>query len=252
VGFMATISWYDKPLAMKATLIITALFALSGACFASTITVDFWGTITTSSLPGVNFGDPFSGSFTYETTGTTFGNSSTLANYGFFLPQDGVVVNADGFTFAGASYLNMSIADIPFTAIPDPTADQLGVSTDDVFGTLSTNYPGLTLVGTAAQFAVNPALVPSNAIPNPFNLAEVILPGTTADPARAFVHLGNSSTDFTFLGNIDSAIMLPEPTTFAMVLTALSCWALIRRRQDKVRMNFDAQRDHVCPRGGRD
>ncbi len=217
---------------MKIGLILATLFALCPASFADTVVVNFSGTIASSSVPGVAIGDPFSGSFTYETTGTIFGSGPASINYGFFLPQDGVVINADGFTFGGASYLNMNIVDPPFNSILDQSVDYLSVSSDGVFGSLHTNYPGLRLDGTVAEFGVNPILVPSNAIPNPFNLADVVIPGNSSDPARVFVQLDNGFADFTLLGDITAAEVVPAPepaATFGMFAMVLGCSVLLRR-----------------------
>lgn len=217
---------------MKLSLLITAFFELGSFCFANTITVDFSGTISTSSLAGVAVGDPFTGSMTYETTGTVLGSGPGSINYGFYQPQDGVVINVDGFTFAGSSYLNMNIVDPPYTTIPDHTADSLQGSSDGVSGSLFTNYPGLRLDFDLASFSVNPLLVPSNAIPNPFNLADVYLPGTTADPAQVYAQLDNGSSDFTILGNITAASVAPEPSTLLFAGAALAF--LFRRRRSGV------------------
>lgn len=213
---------------MKLTLVAFALMGTSSWSFASTIYLSFTGTIANSSLPGVAAGDTFSGTMTYETTGTVLSSGPASINCGFFQPQDGVVINVDGYTFAGSSYLNMAIPDAPYNSIPDTSADSLQGSTDSTFGSLFTSYPLLRLDETVANFTVNPLLVPSNTIPNPFNLADVYLPGTTNDPAQAFVQLDNGSTDFTFLGNIDTVTVEPEPPTLLFVGAALGSLVFLR------------------------
>jgi len=214
---------------MKINLILATLLALCPAGFAGSIVVDFSGTIASSSVLGIAAGDPFSGSFTYETTGTNLGSGPDSINWGFFLPQDGVVINVDGFTFDGASYLNMSIVDTPLTPILDKSVDYLSVDSDFVYGSLYTNYPGVELDYTLAQFGVTPIFVPSNEIPNPFNLADIAIPGTSSDPAQAAVQLYNGSVDFNFLGNITAAEVVPEPATFGLVGMVLGCSVLLRR-----------------------
>jgi hypothetical protein len=213
---------------MKINPALAALFIVY-PIFADSISVNFSGTIASSSLPGVGAGDPFSGSFTYETTGTILGSGSASINYGFFLTQDGVVINVDGFSFGGVSYLNMNITDPPFTPVLDQNVDYLQVSSDGVFGSLNTNYSGVTLDSVLAQFGVDPILVPSNAIPNPFNLANVVIPGSSSDPAQVGVHLDNGSMDFFLLGNIASVEVVPEPATFGLVGMVLSASVLLRR-----------------------
>ena len=213
---------------MKSALVAALpFFFLCAICSAGTIEVVFSGTISISSLPGVAVGDSFSGTMTYETTpGTVFDNTATLANYGFFQPQDGVVIIVDGYTFAGSSYLNMAIDDTPDTTIPDKSVDVLQGSSDGVFGTLSTNYPALTLGATVASFSVNPALVPGNAIPNPFNLSDVVFPGTTSDPDQVYAQLGSLS----ITGNINDITVAPEPSTFLLIGSALAFGWRFRRR----------------------
>jgi hypothetical protein len=122
----------------------------------------------------------------------------------------------------------MAIADTPFNSMPDLSADLLQGASDGVYGSLFTNYPGLSLDSTVANFAVNPILVPANQIPNPFNLADVHIPGTSFDPSLVYVQLSNSTTDFTFSGFINAATVVPEPSTFLPVAIAV-CMAFAGR-----------------------
>jgi hypothetical protein len=211
---------------MKKGFIPAILLALCASCFGGTITVLVSGQISSSTVPGVVAGNPFSGSFTYETTGVDLGSGPASQNWGFLQPQDGVTLTVDGFTFAGAGYLNMAIQDTPFNSIPDLTKDLLQVSSDGVSGTLSSNYPGLTLAFVLANFAVDPSLIPGNAIPNPFDLSKVVVPGNPNDPAIIAVHLGN----FQFLGDITQVTVAPEPGVFGLVGLGLTLLVAMRKR----------------------
>jgi hypothetical protein len=194
------------------------------------ITVTFFGLISDSTLPGIAVGDSFNGLMTFETSASVLGSGGNYVNYGSFLPADGATVTVDGFTFSGASYLNLLVSNGPGGAGPVPNTDFVAGSSDGLFGTLSTNYSGLRLDGVDAQFVGNLNFLGSNAIPNPFDSADVI-PGTTAVPTLVFVQLDNGTSNSVFHGYISSVTAIPEPGTLPLVFLSLGSLILLRPRQ---------------------
>jgi len=198
---------------------------------AATIEIAFQGSVTQSSVPGIAAGDPFSGLMVYETSGTVLGGSSGYINYGFFQPADGVSIAVDGFSFAGGGYLNMFLARGPNNESDYGTVntDILQGSSDDVFGSVSTTYSGLSLDNVVAQFLGNLNFLGSYAVPSPFDVGDLILPGTSANPTTAYVQLDNGTTDFTFNGSIaDVEIVpdtpaVPEPSVVLLAGSGLLC-----------------------------
>src|SRR5258708_1071268 len=106
------------------------------------ITMTFSGQIFDSALAGIAVGDLFNGEMTYETTASVLGSGPPFIKYGRFVPSGGVTITVDGFTFSGASYLNLLVSNGPGGASPVPNTDFVAGSSDGVFGTLSTNYSG--------------------------------------------------------------------------------------------------------------
>ena len=80
------------------TLAALTFLAAGITCQAGIITYDFSGTIGFSAVTGISVGDPFSGSFSYDTSTMPFAASSDVANYNVSLP---FTVTIDGLTSFG-------------------------------------------------------------------------------------------------------------------------------------------------------
>jgi hypothetical protein len=212
---------------MKSLTLLALCLLCSRPGLGGSITVIFSGLIEDSSLPGIAVGDSFGGEITYETNASVVGSGSTFVNYGSFLPGDGAEVAVDGFSFSGASYLNLLVSNGPGGASPVSNTDFVAGSSDGVSGTLLTNYPGLRLDAVDAQFVGNLNFLGSNSIPNPFAAADVI-PGSPADPTLVFVQLDNGTSDFTLHGLISSVAVTPEPETLPLVGMTLGLLIVLR------------------------
>lgn len=199
---------------------------LGAPLMADTISVYFSGLIFNSEIPGISVGDSFSGAMTWESSGTVLGQGGGSVNYGFFQPNDGVTVMVDGFTFSGLSFLDFFAG--TGVSVTTSNADVLAGFSNTGPGRLATNYNGLTLDAVAANFVGNLNFNPSNAIPDPFNISDLILPGTANDPTSIGVQLDNGVSNLFFNGYIDTVSATPEPSTEYLTATVLFAAALVR------------------------
>lgn len=221
--------WYKSPVTFScifrlSSVFVAVLTALSPAA-AGSIVVTFGGTIDSSSVAGIGIGDQFTGQMVYKTSGVLFGGGPTGTNYGFFQPQDGVSVTVDGFDFVGSSYLNMYVANGPNNGagLGGPDADFLQGASDGLFGTLSTTYPGATLILVAVDFIGDPNFLSSADIPIPFNSGNIIVPGTPANPTAIFMRFGDGGAISGYINIVDTEV--PEPSTLLLTgaFLALLC-----------------------------
>ncbi len=208
---------------MKLNLIVAALLLASGSRPAGSITVAFSGTIFGSDTPGVAIGESFSGTMTYDPMAPVFGNLVGGVEYRSASPQDGIVIDVDGFAFMGFSNLEVRVEDSAYApGLGVPNAKY--IQGNCCFPGGLSNYPSTlgTLDEVIVGLFVNPSLVPNDVLPNPFNPADVILPAANGDPfVVAFPR--RQQQDQHFFGRKHHCSICPARTSTLLLIGIAFC-----------------------------
>jgi hypothetical protein len=197
------------------TLAALTFLAAGMTCQAGIITYDFSGTISGSAVTGISVGDPFSGSFSYDTSTMPFSSSSDMARYDVSLP----------FTLTIDSY---SFSLVSVTA-------QVG---NDVPGGGSNVTDDFTIEGTedfsSGPFAPQADIeieLSNTGISSVGPLTSTALPPDLAGFSGEFLQ----DSDGGISGTITSLtqVTAPEPSGFLLMLTGLSAAVFLARRRKR-------------------
>lgn len=206
---------------------------------SANITVSYTGQIQFSNVPGVAVGTPFTGNFTYSTSDPVLGVGSNYIVYSLNDPSDSLFLSVAGFQFfvSASPNLGMIVKNGPVNiSIP---GDYLQVSQNSSSGTgnFSTNYPGLQFDQSGTQFVGGLSFLKSNAIPNPFNTAGLILGSQQVSTSASIFLVDGSLNVFSFTGlisNVQASTDTPETPTGVLVsmgIALLIAWLLTRARR---------------------
>lgn len=225
---------------------VSLILAFTSLASADTITVTYSGSITVGDVPGIANGDPFSGGFTYDTS-DPFVLSTSLASV-YYLEQagDGLFLNVDGYNFtAGPGYgLTTTVSNGPTNVASVLNADYFQVSqgySNQTSPNFSTNYTGLLFTETAVGLVGNLNLLQSNALPDPFNAADVVpygvqYPGGPHIESGVSIEMIDSNSDtFFFGGDIQQieAVSTPEPRLWSVLVLIGAIFALIHKSRPR-------------------
>jgi hypothetical protein len=186
---------------------------------AASVHVTFSGTVVTSTVAGVNVGDPFSGEFTYEDSAAPCG--AGICVYG---PFPGFSASAGGFSWLAPFQLFLNILGAPLPFDQQGAGSTVVVDGDpDVVRLVGLNFsspPGEVLLGTGlGDLNWDPDAWPPPVLA--FYREDLVFPD------------GSSETVAQWDGTITalSASSVPEPSGSALLgAAALAALALARRR----------------------
>lgn len=199
---------------------------------AALVSYNFAGAITSASDPlasfGIVTGDPFVGSFTYDTSLgiASSGPGNVLYEQPAPIAPMNFSVTINGVQYAAAN--SSAPLSIQVTDNAGGLQDQFGYHT--VFGgslvhPLSGSYPfsnmALVLRDTSAT------VFSSTAIPSSLDLNDFDDNGFSLNLTQ---ELGNLESETLFLGTITSLTSVPEPGSLLLLLTALPLIRRFRRR----------------------
>ena len=222
-------------------LAVATLVALCGSApaQAALVSYNFAGTITSAGDPLGNFsistGDPFAGSFTYDTTlavalsgpgNVLYEKPAPIAPMAFSL-----TVNGTQYTAANSSApLGLQV-----------TNDAGGLQDQFVYrtafgGSLVHPLSGSYLFSNMALSLHDSTggVFSSTAIPSSLDLNDFDLTGISLNLSQ---NLGDPGSETLFLGPITSLTLVPEPSSVMLMLTAVSLIGFARRaiRRDRTR-----------------
>jgi hypothetical protein len=221
-------------------LLVILLFA-TPLVQADWITIDFAGSIFSSTVPQLPVGTPYSGQASYQTPGTLVLSNASLSWYALTGPSEGVVIAAGGYTFSSVGALG-SAAQVLYRTFP------IGLGGDDYFlvgdssdgpGYVATgDLPGLTVLNLGIQLTGSPGLLTSTSLPSVLELQKLMYPDYSAPDgvfSTAFVGFDNGA----ILGSLSSiqvsnASAVPEPATAGLSVFALLAIGFTGRRLRKV------------------
>jgi hypothetical protein len=182
------------------------------------ITVSYSGTISSSGVPGILAGDPFSGYFTYSLpTPVLADESPTAILYSMSQPGDGLYLSVDGYQFSAGASTNLRMTVWPSYPAGAASDDffQVDQNIDSPGAVFSSNYPGdFTFYQSAAQFFGNLSFLPSYAPPEPFNAGDLFFGNNGGYFTAVSVVMQQGNSLFSFSGLMDSVqatAETPEP-----------------------------------------
>lgn len=191
---------------------------------ADTILINFSGTINFSAnVSAIPEGTPYSGQLVYTLPSLFLGSNATDAQY--FYDFNGA---GDGLTVSIGSYTFSSVGTLGNRATVSYESNAFGLNGNDVLEFADDeggppyaptgNLPGLTLLVLDLQLVGSPAFVPSPALPEEVNFADLLLGSGEFHTAVTL-----SFDEGGLLGTVDSIQLIhvvPEPSTIN--LTALA------------------------------
>ncbi|MFV2065714.1 MAG: PEP-CTERM sorting domain-containing protein [Pirellulales bacterium] len=199
---------------------------------AALVSYNFAGAITTASDPlasfGIVTGDPFTGSFTYDTSLgiVSSGPGNVLYEQPAPIAPLTFSVTVNGVQYAAAN--SSAPLRIQVTDNSGGLNDQFVVHTvytGSLVHPLSGSYPFSNMALSLRDSSAT--IFSSTAIPSSLDLNDFDLVGFSLNLSQ---NLGDPASETLFLGTITSLTAVPEPGSLMLMLTAISLIRLSRRR----------------------
>jgi hypothetical protein len=214
-----------RPILLAATVVLVSCSSASAAQMALT----FSGSITTSLVPSISVGTPYSGKVLYDTTDPLF--TTGQFDWYSFQPSDMLAITVGNCAFTGSGpasqsglgfngvvaahnqVFNGQLAGDLFEAV---TSDFLTSSCN----ALSPNEVHFEIVGP-------PGLLIGDGIPSSFDLSKVVQPDYSGYATSVGVFLAENQY---FQGNLTSIQVapVPEPSTLILVGSILCALVVVR------------------------
>jgi hypothetical protein len=201
---------------LKPVILVVAIAAVvASPASAGIMLLTFTGTITSSEIPGILSGTPYSGQVLYDTADPVLNGAPPETTFSFGpMDQLSVVVGSYTFQSSGAMFANQLAVDYENT-VDGPSRDVFLADHTNGSG-ITSNLPGFAPVFLGFQIAGPPGLLPDGGLPTSVNFSDVV-PGGYSGASTIMVIADLSGRDVR--GDFSSFQLqtVPEPASTALV-----------------------------------
>jgi len=229
-----------RPILLAATVVLVSCSSAS----AAQIVLTFSGSVTTSLVPSISVGTPYSGVVLYDTADPLF--SSVQFDSYSFQPSDMLAITVGSCTFTGSGPASQSGFGFNGVAVAHHQVFN-GQLAGDLFEAVTSDFltsscQALSPIEVSFDVVGPPGLLIGDGIPSNFDLSKVVQPSYSGYGTSAGVFFaenqfidGNPEREF-FDGNFTSIQVapVPEPSTLILVGSIL-CDLVVVRPAAKIR-----------------